>query len=290
VVLEAARRAVRKVQRLLPATPGRTWIICFHMVESGTGLPIEVSRRQLVEHLDMLASRVEVIPLSRLVRELRVGQAPTGVRPRVVLAFDDAFGSFYEIALPLLVERSFSAVLYVPSGFINGDGNHPLYEERFAHLRPMSWDELREAASAGVEIGSHTYRHTNLNRLGPAELLDEFRRSRSAIEDRLGITPRSVCYPEGFVVSRVVRMAGHFYESGVVGGGVPIRFARAKDDSRARGSSWPTAEYLLQLPRLPVKAHMTSEQLAGFLEHPVCLEESVSDKVRRLRGRLVARN
>jgi len=284
------RSALRRLQPLASRAQGSTWILSYHLVEGGTGLAIDVSRGRFAEHLDALNEQAEVVALRALVRELRAGRGAMGAaspqasdaarctaatdRPRVVLTFDDAFDNFYEVVLPLVLERSFAATLYVPPGFVNGDGNHPLYQPRFKHLLSMSWGQLREAAAAGIEIGSHTYRHTNLARLATPELVEELRRSQEEIEENLGVRPASVCYPEGFTTAQVCRVAARFYESGVVGGGRPVD----------RGSE------LLRLPRLPIRADMSAEALTEVLERSVCLEEWMADKVRRLRGRVVARS
>jgi len=258
----------------------------YHLVGAGTGLAIDVSRQRFAEHLDVLSSRAKVVGLRDVVLEVRTGRVSRGERPRVVLTFDDAFLNFYDVILPILLARSFLATLYVPPGFVNGDGNHPLYAQRFAHLGAMSWDQLREAVAAGVEIGSHTYRHTNLARLPKPELIDEFHRSQAEIEEKLGVRPASVCYPEGFVTGSVCRAAGRFYESAVVGAGRPVSLRRR----RSSGDAPTGAGDLLRLPRLPVRADMNAETLAAVLEQSISLEEWAADKARRLRGRIVARS
>ena len=286
------RSALHRAQPLVGAWPGHTWILGYHLVGAGTGLVIDISRETFQEHLALLAERTHVISLRQLVRELRgggaAGAADAGLeagaaltRPRVVLTFDDAFSNFDEVILPVLLERSLPATLYVPPGFINGEGNHPFYNARFAHVRPMTWERLREAVGAGVEIGSHTYRHTNLARLAAPDLMREFRRAKEEIEERLGVGPASVCYPEGFVTKAVVRVAGRFHESGVVGGGRPVRLAPTGRPRRH--------EDLLCLPRLPIRADLSAETLLQVLDQSVFLEEWAADKARRLRARVVAR-
>jgi len=252
-----------------------TWVLGYHLVQGGTSLSIDVPRARFRDQLRLLSENAEIVPLSELTRQLRDGTAAVS-QTQVVLTFDDAFLNFYEAVLPLLVENHLPATLFVPPGFINGDGNHPLYHPRFSHLRSMTWEQVRECAKAGVEIGSHTYRHTNLARLTAAELTQELAGSRQDIEEHSGVRPACVCYPEGFVNRSVVRAAAQFYECGVVGGGRAIRAARREE--------------MLCLPRLPVRADMTSEDLARVLGQSVYLEEWAADKVRRLRGRMAKRD
>jgi peptidoglycan/xylan/chitin deacetylase (PgdA/CDA1 family) len=61
----------------------------------------------------------------------------------------------------------------------------------------VTWEQVREMAAAGMDIGSHTHTHTPLARLdGPrqrAELAD----SRAVLEGELRAPVRSVAYPVG---------------------------------------------------------------------------------------------
>jgi peptidoglycan/xylan/chitin deacetylase (PgdA/CDA1 family) len=276
------RSILRRAQRLVPASPGLTWILSYHLVNAETGLAIDLPRETFQEHFDLLAQRTEVVALRDVVREFRGGATDRdaavgvpGTRPRVVLTFDDAFLNFYETVMPQLAERSLPATLFVPPGFINGDGNHPLYERRFEHLGPMSWDQLAEVSAEGVEIGSHTYRHTNLVSLSDEQLVGELSRAQTEIEDRLGVRASCVCYPEGFVTQRVARIAGRFHETGVTGGGTPIGPSSKQD--------------LMRLPRLPMLAAMGADVLEGVLHQRMALEEWVADRARRVRGRAVKR-
>jgi peptidoglycan/xylan/chitin deacetylase (PgdA/CDA1 family) len=84
------------------------------------------------------------------------------------------------------------------------------YLEKFrsaTHLNPdavdqeinsfMSWDEARQLASLGFDIGSHTMEHPILSRLDPDELCGELLGSKSKLEAELGMTVRTLAYPNG---------------------------------------------------------------------------------------------
>jgi len=62
----------------------------------------------------------------------------------------------------------------------------------------MSWDDLRQARTAGVEIGSHSVTHPLLATMrDEGRIFDELSRSRARIEVELGIAPRAIAYPNG---------------------------------------------------------------------------------------------
>ena len=66
-----------------------------------------------------------------------------------------------------------------------------------AGMQPMTWEMLALMARAGMVIGSHTRTHAWLTRETPAEVLEEARGSRQAIERRLGIAVEHFAYPDG---------------------------------------------------------------------------------------------
>ena len=137
----------------------------------------------------------------------------------VAVTFDDAFRSVLELGRPILDELGIPATVFVPTDFIDRDG--PLrwpgidqwldgpYEHELAHL---TWDELRELADAGWEIGAHTGSHPRLTQLDDDALASELTRSKQACERRLGRPCTSMAYPYGDVDARVVaatRAAGY---------------------------------------------------------------------------------
>jgi peptidoglycan/xylan/chitin deacetylase (PgdA/CDA1 family) len=63
---------------------------------------------------------------------------------------------------------------------------------------PMTWAEVRELASAGVEFGAHTKSHPILTRVEDAEgLREEIAGSKARIERETGRAAIHFCYPNG---------------------------------------------------------------------------------------------
>ena len=81
--------------------------------------------------------------------------------------------------------------------------------------RPLDWDELRDLAAAGLDVGGHSVRHAALPNLSLAEAREEIEGCRDDLVERLGRPPRHFAYPNGFHSSAIrgaVRAAG--YETG----------------------------------------------------------------------------
>lgn len=77
-----------------------------------------------------------------------------GRERRVLLTFDDARRSFYEVALPALRTFGARATLFVPSYWVQPPAitGSQLF---------MSWQQVRECAESGhVDVQSHAHRHT----------------------------------------------------------------------------------------------------------------------------------
>lgn len=130
----------------------------------------------------------------------------------VVLTFDDGFRDFHEHVLPRLVERGWSATAYVPTAYV-GSTSRWLAGKGEGRRAVMNWSQLAEVQSAGIEIGSHSRTHCQLDLIrSPYRLLAETRESRLELEDRLQCGVRSFAYPFGYRNRRVraaVRDAGY---------------------------------------------------------------------------------
>ncbi|HXU38603.1 MAG TPA: polysaccharide deacetylase family protein [Blastocatellia bacterium] len=62
---------------------------------------------------------------------------------------------------------------------------------------PLTWEQIRELDSSGVEVGSHTVTHPILTRITGEKLRYELRGSRARLEDVLGHKVELLGYPNG---------------------------------------------------------------------------------------------
>lgn len=66
-----------------------------------------------------------------------------------------------------------------------------------ADYAAVNWDQLRELAYGGIEIGAHTRTHCRLTRVDDEQIIDELDGAKRRIEDQLQREVRSFCYPNG---------------------------------------------------------------------------------------------
>jgi peptidoglycan/xylan/chitin deacetylase (PgdA/CDA1 family) len=124
---------------------------------------------------------------------------PLPQRP-VVLTFDDGYADLLEEAMPAMTEHGFPATVFVTTGWVEDAGR---LAAGSAPDRMLSWAQIAELSHLGVEIGTHSHTHPQLDQLSGARLRTELVDSRRHLEDRLGQPVCSLAYPYGYSNKRV---------------------------------------------------------------------------------------
>lgn len=171
----------------------------------------------------------------------------TAERP-VVITFDDGYADFHEHALPVLERFGFPATVFVTTGWLHDAGPHAAGRPPG---RTLTWRQVEEAAATGVEIGTHSHSHAQLDQLGDADLRDELCRSRELLQDHLGRPVTVMAYPYGYSSARVRR------EVRACGYGAACAVANAVQTARHDP---------LTVPRLTVRASTSSDGFARALD------------------------
>lgn len=144
-------------------------------------------------------------------RDLLQGPRNGDGRGWVGLTFDDGYADFLAYALPVLQAHGFTATVFPIAGLLGGDN---AWDEKGPRKPLMTAELVREAASAGMEIGSHGLRHVSLVSASDEELEAEAVESRRILQEVSGQDVGGFCYPYGHVDGRVVdrvRAAGYAY-------------------------------------------------------------------------------
>ncbi|MFF3908964.1 polysaccharide deacetylase family protein [Streptomyces sp. NPDC001848] len=197
-------------------------ILMYHSVATA---PNEATRALSVapeafrEQMALLADlKFTPVTTADLGRSWRAG-APLPERP-VLITFDDGYEGVHRHALPVLARHGFASTLFVSTGWIRGT------HDMGGGLDTMlDWDQVRELAGAGVEIGGHSHTHPQLDQLADDELWFELLRCKEIVAGELGARPVSFAYPYGYSsrrVRRTVREAG-FTQSLAVGNALARR-------------------------------------------------------------------
>lgn len=182
-----------------------TLVLCYHAVSERFPAALSVTPANLEAQLRFLVERgYRGAGFHEAVTE------PRGSKTLVV-TFDDAYRSVHAKAAPILARLGLVGTVFVPTSFAGQEepmrwhgidgwlGGPHAYE-----LIPMGWEELRELAGEGWEIGSHTRTHPRLTRLDDEALRRELRVSRDECEQGLEAPCRSLAYPYGDHDARVI--------------------------------------------------------------------------------------
>lgn len=168
-------------------------ILMYHSI-SDRGGATAIAPKVFAEQMRAISeSGAEVISLDRY---LAAQSGLTQLPPRsVILTFDDGFQDFAEIAWPEMRRFGFCPIVYLPTGYVGGvEGWRGISNPP----RPlMGWDTIRALAGQGVEFGSHTVSHPNLDSVEDERLADELNQSHKVIEARIDQEVRHFAPPYG---------------------------------------------------------------------------------------------
>jgi len=213
-----------------PSSPRPIPVFMYHDIAADPST-VAVSHRPYV--LTAAAFEAQMDALARLgVRGVSLadalaaaGKAPARDAALAVLTFDDGHASNATHAMPILRKRGFTATFFVTASWI---GQSPY----------MGWEEIRNLAHAGMEIGTHSLTHRPPASLSPVEIDHELRESRRILEEGLGVPVLTGSAPTGF------------HNPGI---GPAARAAGYRALCVSRIGMWRPDADSFHIPRVPVK-------------------------------------
>lgn len=115
----------------------------------------------------------------------------------VSFTFDDGSENQASIASRVLDEFGLKGSFYVVPGLTRDRKSDPLPKGAFRDsIGGASWEEWRDVARRGHEIGNHSLTHPFLTRITDEKLLErEIEESRRLITEKIGTPPLSFVYP-----------------------------------------------------------------------------------------------
>jgi peptidoglycan/xylan/chitin deacetylase (PgdA/CDA1 family) len=225
-------------------------ILCYHNVvpEEPAGVVptgLHITQSRFSDQMRWLAAHYTVVPLRELIARVRAGKP---LRKTAAISFDDAYLGVFDYAGPVLKELRLPATVFVVTDAatsgepfwwdhpvamrqsgpessqrnlqdLRGDGRLILQDLGAtaavnvpSETRPATWDVIRAAAHAGLDLGVHSATHRTLPRLSDAELRSEMVNSRETLARYSGVTAELFAYPYGLWDRRVrdaARAAGY---------------------------------------------------------------------------------
>ncbi|MBN1992475.1 MAG: polysaccharide deacetylase family protein [Anaerolineae bacterium] len=201
-------------------------------------LDLSVTPEQFESHLAYLRQAgYETITMQQLAYALS-RQTPLPPQP-IIITFDDGYRDNYENAFPLLRKYGYTGVFFIFT-----------YPLDFADPHYLTWDMVAEMHRAGMEFGSHSYRHYDMRGQDVDFLVYEILASKEAIEAHTGEPVRFFSYPAGSYDDLTIRVldSAHFWNAVTTEWGIEHAFANR-----------------FELPRLRVRGTDTAADLAHKL-------------------------
>jgi peptidoglycan/xylan/chitin deacetylase (PgdA/CDA1 family) len=238
-------------ERPVPAGSAATAVVpvlLYHAVTTDPGshiAPFTVTPDEFERQLDaVLEAGFTPVTFGEMVDGERAG----GVPPRpVAITFDDGYADFAEHALPALTARSLPSTLFVTTGWLEGGKSR----EPGPTDPMLSWSQLPELLECGVELGTHSHSHPQMDTLTEAALRDELVRPKDQLEEALGRQVDLVAYPHGYNGPRVRRAT---------------RAAGYRAAAAVRNVLHPSGEDPFAVSRLSVLSTTTAAEVARWLD------------------------
>ncbi len=238
-------------------------VLAYHFIDDGqcgydfppAERPYVVSAETFREHLAFL--RTEGYQAVSLSHYARCGSDTTPLPDQpIAITFDDGHVSSAELATGALEDAGMSATFFIITDRVGEPGF-------------VTWDQARDLAERGMEIGSHSVSHRPLTALAEAELRKELAESRHALEQQISAPCQHISLPHGFATSSVLDAALEQYATVCTSDAglndVAAQPRRLKRLSLRAGMGAPALRSLLN-PRSP--AHLWA-RLRGALSRPL---------------------
>lgn len=205
------RNALRRRAGKVPGV-----IVNFHRVADNHGDHwMTVGTSEFAEYLAYLRRYYRIVPLEELRRRLAAGRNTEHI---AAITFDDGYRECATDAVAALERYGLDAAFYVCSSLMDEGGG--LEHDRaagFEGLATMRFEEARDLATRGFEIGSHSMSHADFRSASADTIEREVSASKTRIEEITGTRVRGFAVPFGSVkhcraeVFAAARRAGYAY-------------------------------------------------------------------------------
>jgi peptidoglycan/xylan/chitin deacetylase (PgdA/CDA1 family) len=170
-------------------------VLFYHRIADQSPNPWTMTCKSFTRQINWLRTRYDLVSLAEAQSRIASGR---NSRPTACITFDDGYAENHQFAIPLLLKHRISFTYFVATDFVTRGIPFP---HDLALGRPLpvnTWQQLRELAAAGVEIGAHTRTHADLGTdLSDHEIMDELVGSKRDLERELGCSIRYFAFPYG---------------------------------------------------------------------------------------------
>lgn len=165
-------------------------ILVYHNLSPNIqGVPMELFER----HLKFLTKHYVTCTVNEIIKKIKENNI---VGNEIVITFDDGFEDNATKVLKLLKKYNAKSTFFISTGFIG---------KKYLGQKMVNKKQIIDLYNAGMEIGSHTVNHINLNKSSKKERIKELKISKEILEDIIGDQVLSFSYPYGSYNSSVAK-------------------------------------------------------------------------------------
>ncbi len=178
-------------------------ILMYHMIsEPKTAAEIKYACRpkQFEQHLQMLLNEGFKPVSIGAIEDYYINHTPLPDKA-FLITLDDGFEDNYCNAFPILRRYQIPAIIYLATGLV-GKTNQWMSAPTFSKRKMLSWAQIKEMLSQGIDFGSHTLNHPALTELDDESVCKELVQSKKIIEEQLGVACSHFAYPFGLLNER----------------------------------------------------------------------------------------
>ena len=121
----------------------------------------------------------------------------TNSNKKFIMSFDDGYKDLIDNCLPLLVKYNFKATCFLVSDKIGKINDWDEENKNIKTKKIMDKSDIHIWVKNGMKIGSHSKNHKKLTNIDHNELSNEIASSKIDLENLIGETIDSFCYPYG---------------------------------------------------------------------------------------------
>ena len=111
----------------------------------------------------------------------------------VTYTFDDGLADQYTIAYPMFRKAGLPATFFIIGSKVGDSRGMRSKAERNTPV--MSWDQIRDMSTNGMEIASHGWAHAKYAKMDRDGILDDIRRNQAALRENAGVDCVSFASP-----------------------------------------------------------------------------------------------